>query len=40
MNAGYGKNSPKVLNLTLELEFHHEDTSSTEGNEANGGKIR
>jgi hypothetical protein len=28
MNAGYGKNSPKVLNLTLEFEFHHEDTKT------------
>ena len=29
MNAGYGKNSPKVLNLTRELEFHHKDTKDT-----------
>jgi hypothetical protein len=30
MNAGYGKNSPKVLNLTRAPdEFHHKGTKDT-----------
>jgi hypothetical protein len=30
MNAGYGKNWPKVLNLTREPDgFHHKDTQDT-----------